>query len=241
MMPASRATPSTSPLATPPSAIRRTVSGFISTRARAVARRSVTSLSLTSTMRALPSASIWVSRAMAQPSAARAPGVSGAEQRRRRRRHVGLAHQRFADQEAADAERRHAREIGRRVEPALADDRRAVRRQRREALGGREIDRERLEVAVVDAEQRGVERERAGELRLVVDLDQRVHAERRCRRRELGRLTVAEGGHDEQDAVRAERARLRYLIGVEHEVLAQHGQRHRRARVSVRNRSSPWK
>ena len=43
---------------------------------------------------------------------------------------------------------------------------------------GREIDLERLEIAVVDAEQRGVERERAGKLRLVMDLDQRVHAER---------------------------------------------------------------
>ena len=63
------------------------------------------------------------------------------------------------------------------------------------------------------------------QLVLVVDLHQRIHAELPCRFREFGGLAVVQGGHDEQDAVRAERARLRHLIGVEHEILAQHGKR----------------
>ena len=43
-------------------------------------------------------------------------------------------------------------------------------------------------------------------------------------------MRVVDRGHDDQDAVGALGARLRHLIGVEHEILAQHRQRGRRAR-----------
>ncbi len=54
MMPASRATASTSPLATSPARMRSSVCGRMTTRAPATATRSVSSFSDTSTMRARP-------------------------------------------------------------------------------------------------------------------------------------------------------------------------------------------
>src|SRR3954468_22592578 len=61
-MPAMRAVPTTSPFGRSPAATSAAVSGAIRTTARATARRSVTSLPPTSTIRARPSASVWVSR-----------------------------------------------------------------------------------------------------------------------------------------------------------------------------------
>ena len=45
------------------------------------------------------------------------------------------------------------------------------------------------------------------------------------------RLVVGDGGHDDEDAVGAPGARLVDLVGLEHEILAQRRQRHRRARL----------
>ena len=72
---------------------------------------------------------------------------------------------------------RHADEVGVRIEPALGDQQPVARRDPGEALEHGEVDRERLEVAVVDAEQRAREAQGALELGLVVHLDQHVHAE----------------------------------------------------------------
>ena len=72
--------------------------------------------------------------------------------------------------------------------------------------------------------------QRALELGLVMHFDQHVHAERESRRFEFGRGSVIERRHDDEDAIGAGRARLRHLIGVVHEILAQHRQRTGRAR-----------
>src|SRR5919206_5040359 len=56
-----RAVPSTSPFGASPPRTAATVSGVIRTSARATARRSVTSLSPTSTIRAFPASSMCVS------------------------------------------------------------------------------------------------------------------------------------------------------------------------------------
>src|SRR3954452_16278163 len=58
---ASRATVATSPFGPPPAATRAAACGDIRTTARARAQRTVSAFSLTSTMRALPAASRWVS------------------------------------------------------------------------------------------------------------------------------------------------------------------------------------
>src|SRR5687768_17115290 len=60
-MPAMRAVPTTSPFGASPRATAAAVSGAMRTTARATARRSVTSLSPTSTIRALPASSMCVS------------------------------------------------------------------------------------------------------------------------------------------------------------------------------------
>jgi len=60
MIPATRATASASPLGTPSPRSSATQSGDRSTRPVAVAVRAVTSLSVTSTMRAAPLSSRWV-------------------------------------------------------------------------------------------------------------------------------------------------------------------------------------
>src|SRR5688572_938253 len=62
MTPASSATPRTSPFGPPPSITRLNVSGDTVTRASATARRAVTGLAETSTIRGRPDRSTWVSR-----------------------------------------------------------------------------------------------------------------------------------------------------------------------------------
>ena len=85
------------------------------------------------------------------------------------------------------------------------------------------------------------EPQRALEFGRVVHLDQHRHAERKCGLRlELGHLRVVQAGGDQQDAVGAHRARLEHLVGVDDEVLAQHRQRARRARLS-QIAGEPWK
>src|SRR3954451_18359703 len=63
MIPAIRATAMASPFGTPPPRSSATTSGLTSTRPAAVATRDVTGLSVTSTIRAAPLRSTWVSRA----------------------------------------------------------------------------------------------------------------------------------------------------------------------------------
>ena len=60
MMPAMRATPSTSPFFTVPLSTAANASAFMVMRPWAVASRKVTAFSLTSTITALPEASKWV-------------------------------------------------------------------------------------------------------------------------------------------------------------------------------------
>ena len=60
MMPAMRATPSTSPFFTVPRSTAAKASAFIVMMPRATACRAVTGFSLTSTITALPAASKWV-------------------------------------------------------------------------------------------------------------------------------------------------------------------------------------
>ena len=85
------------------------------------------------------------------------------------------------------------------------------------------------QVAVVDADELGVERQRAVQLDLVVHLDQRVHPPFGGGVEQVARGVVADRGEDDQDAVGAPGAGLGDLVGLEHEVLAQHRQLRRGA------------
>jgi hypothetical protein len=91
----------------------------------------------------------------------------------------------------------------------------------REPLRRGERGIERLEVAVVDADQLGTEAKRPLELSLVMHFSQQVHSERPRRKFQVARECVIHGGHDDEDAVGTESARLKHLIWVDHEILAQ--------------------
>src|SRR5690242_4260905 len=153
MMPAMRAIESTSPLATVPLLMRSNVLRPMTMRPLAVAVRAVESLAETSTIRARPLASKWVRRAISGLLNGRRRG-SGLDERARGGFHVRLTHQRFADQECPRAHCRHAREIVGRLEPAFGDDKAFLRHLCRQHLGDGEIRRQRLEVAIVNADER---------------------------------------------------------------------------------------
>ena len=143
------------------------------------------------------------------------------QQRARRLLDVLLAHQRLADQEGLEcrpwpgAGNRHGRKCrfrrprcgrsGSAAQP-LADGERRL---------------EGAQVAVVDADQPALERQRALEFALVMDLDQHVEPEVMRGLVERARGIVVDGGHDDEDAVGAPGARLQHLIGIEQEILAQ--------------------
>ena len=103
---------------------------------------------------------------------------------------------------------------------------------------GRERRLERVQVPVVDADQPRFQAQRPFKLLLVVHLDQRVHAERDRRRFEFGCAAASSTAAMMIRMQSAPAARASsHLIGVVHEILAQHRQRTggaRRAQVIER-------
>ena len=114
------------------------------------------------------------------------------------------------------------------------------RNEPRQPLAGGERGLERLQVAIVDADEFRFQAKRPLQLLVIVDFDQRVHAEREGRGFELGGAGIIDRGHDDEDAIGAISARLRHLIGVVHEILAQHRQRACRARAAQDASRLPW-
>ena len=86
-------------------------------------------------------------------------------------------------------------------------------------------DLERAQVAVVDAEQRRPQAQRAVEFAAVVHFHQHRQAERQRGGLQVRQLRIVEAGGDQQDAVGPQRTRLDDLVFVDHEILAQHRQR----------------
>ena len=107
---------------------------------------------------------------------------------------------------------------------AFADDCSIGRDQPGELFGGGDVGDQGLEIAVVDADQPGLEPQRAIEFGRVVRLDQHVHAEPHGNRFEFRGLGVGQHRHDQQHAIGAHRPAFVDLPGVEHEILAQGGQ-----------------
>src|SRR5262245_33805658 len=127
MMPATRATPSTSPLLALPLRTVSRVSAAMTTRPSAIASRSVTALAPTSTMRASPLVPRCVRRATILPGG----NAFGGQQRAGRGRYVALPHQALAHQEGGDAAIGEPLEVARRDDTALADDDAVGRNARR--------------------------------------------------------------------------------------------------------------
>src|SRR5947208_12037589 len=145
---------------------------------------------------------------------------------------VALAHEAFADEKSRDANRGQVFEIGGGEDPALADGDTAGRNPRRQTPADGERRLERLEVSIVDANERRAHAKRPFELGFVVHFQEGIHAE--CLRGllELLRGGVVDRGQDDQDAVGAPCPRLGDLINVIHEILAQDRELGRGARCS---------
>ena len=105
--------------------------------------------------------------------------------------------------------------------PDSGDDQAIARHQRREPLGGREVDVEVPQVAIVDADDRRAERHRAAHLGRVMRLDQHVHAEPPRLVEDRRRFRIVEQRQDRQHRVGAVQARLRHLARVDDEVLGE--------------------
>ncbi|CPL46548.1 Uncharacterised protein [Bordetella pertussis] len=88
------------------------------------------------------------------------------------------------------------------------------------------------QVAVVDADERGAQRQRGVQFLGVVYFHQHVHAQVDGQGFQVAQLRRRQRRDDEQDAVRAHGARRNDLVGIDDEVLAQHGQRAGRARTA---------
>ena len=120
--------------------------------------------------------------------------ATGRDERPGRRGRVRRAHERLADERGVEPEGAPARD-GRRVAHArLGDDEAVVGDERAQAVGPLGIDLERAQVAVVEADEPGIGRERRLELALVVGLDQRLQPELEARARRAGRGAPAGGG-----------------------------------------------
>jgi hypothetical protein len=132
----------------------------------------------------------------------------GGEQGAGGRGDIGLAHQRFADQERARAGALQPRDIRRRGDAAFGDQQPIPGHTRRQPLEHRQVDAQALEVAIVDADQVRIQAQRAVQLGLVVSLGENVEAERSRLPGEGDRRRVVECRENEQQAIRAERAGL---------------------------------
>src|SRR5690606_9146307 len=84
---------------------------------------------------------------------------------------------------------------------------------------------ETAQIAIVDAQQRGLKFQRDFQLGAVVDFHQHVHAQFDGQGFELLQLRRAQRSGDEQDAIGAQGSGGNNLVGVDNEVLAQHRQR----------------
>src|SRR5262249_7020096 len=72
---------------------------------------------------------------------------------------------------------------------------------------------------------RGLEREGAIKLALVVNLDQSIEVPFLCRFEQAAGLGIVHTRENHEYAIRPQGSCLDYLIRIEHEILAQHGQR----------------
>src|SRR5262245_24510346 len=248
MMPARRAAPSTSPFMALPSSTTSRVALLMITRPSAIAMRSVIPLAVTSTMRASPRWSVWVSglaawggsgglsaRAgtvfLARPAAAffcraiallrcRTVGTAR-EQCLRCGRNIRLAHQAFADQECRNPGALEARKIGRGIESALGYHNPVRGNFRRQLFADCKRRAERPQIAIVDADQPRFQLERSLQFNFIMNFNQDIHTVGEGRLLDVARSTVINSGHDDQNAIGTQRAGFHHLIRLVDEILSQ--------------------
>ena len=124
-----------------------------------------------------------------------------------------------------------AGQIGRRMKPAFGDDEAIARDQGRQPLADCQRRFECTQIAVVDADEPRFQTQRAFELIFLVNFNENVHAIGKRGIFDLGCGDVVDRRHDDQDAIGPQRARFHDLVGLVDEILAQHRQGGRRARL----------
>ena len=186
--------------------------------------RSVSALAETSTMRGL---ALGVEMGEARHQAVRV--FSSGPRARSRRVAAATSASRIRDsptrkQRRPDAARR-ARSAGSASPLSATSEPVRAARAAPGAPAVRKIDRQGLEIAVVDADQARRKPQRAVELGLVMDLDQHIHAPAR-RRRHASSAAIASVSAAMISSTQSAPMRAGFddLIGIEHEILAQHRQ-----------------
>src|SRR5713226_6128854 len=134
---------------------------------------------------------------------------------------VSGAHERFAHQKDMDSKAFQLFNLLSVFDPALANHRDPLRDQRHQALRRLQSHFECLQIAVVDADQMSAGLERALQLRLRMDLDQRLQRERPSLILKFLEQNGVEQGGDQQHRIRAETPSLRQLVAVHDKILAQ--------------------
>src|ERR1035437_6241473 len=149
-----------------------------------------------------------------------------ADQRRRRRATVLRRRERRSDEHRVRADCRRTLDVGAAVHPALVHRGAIAGHERHQARADRIVDRERLEVPVVDADHRVLDPQRVLQLAFVAHLEQHVEAE--CTRLVPQRAAALrrERTSDQGDRGRAGGTGLEELKPAHDEVLPE--QRHAR-------------
>ena len=119
---------------------------------------------------------------------------------------------------------RHVREISGNRQAGFRDDHAIGGNELRQAAGRVQGRFKGVQIAIVDPDHLAFEQGRTFELWGIVYFDQNIHAPVERSRLKLLCLAVRDRGHDDQDTIRPQSARLGNLIGVVHEILAQRGQ-----------------
>ena len=90
-----------------------------------------------------------------------------------------------------------------------------------EALGGFDVDGQRAQVPIVDANHLGTDSDRSRQLQIVVHFNERIEPETPRRGQQPMQLFVGQRGHDQQHGISAGRTRFQQLIFRDHEIFSQ--------------------
>ena len=147
-----------------------------------------------------------------RPAAANAGGCRG---------RIGRAHQGLADERRVEAQRPPAGDRGRVADARFGDDEAIVRHELAQAHRPLGVDRQRPQVAVVEADQAGTGRERPLELPLVVRLDERLQPKVQGGSDQAPEARRRVEAGQQQDEVRPGRPQQGQLARIDDELLGQ--------------------
>src|SRR5450830_1626613 len=144
---------------------------------------------------------------------------------RQSRTRVGGAHESLAHQEGVDTGRPHAQHVVAGVDATLTHQQTVGRQFAHERQGGVQRNLKSFEISVVDADQRRFELQRARQLGRIVHFHQHRHVQAARNRFKVLHSRIIQNGRNQQYGIGPTSARFINLIGVQHEVFAQHRQR----------------